>query len=106
MSKTTKIIAIVGGVLILVFLIFAAVTPGGLSGTFEVIGCGGGKKAPPPRFCERPENKDKPQCKKPPASAAAAQEAKEEKEEEARPAARPAARPEARPAAKDEDDDE
>ena len=45
MSKNTKIIAIVGGVLILGLVIYMGASKGGFGSAFEAMGCGGKKKA-------------------------------------------------------------
>lgn len=45
MSKQTKIIAIVGGVLILVFLGYSLFTKGGIMSGFKAMGCGDGEKS-------------------------------------------------------------
>ncbi|MDY0002848.1 MAG: hypothetical protein RBU30_16235 [Polyangia bacterium] len=47
MSKQTKIIAIVGGVLIVALLAWVGLSGGGFGAAFEAVGCGGGKKDPP-----------------------------------------------------------
>ncbi|MFH2006521.1 MAG: hypothetical protein ABI333_08050 [bacterium] len=49
MSKNTKVIAIVGGILILGLVIYMGASKGGFGSAFEAMGCGGKKKAKKPR---------------------------------------------------------
>ena len=49
MSKNTKIIAIAGGVLIVLGLIYMGASKGGFGSAFEAVGCGGKKGAESPR---------------------------------------------------------
>jgi hypothetical protein len=72
MSKNTKIIAAVGGVLIIAFVLVSALTKGGCGGAMDVwsgmLGCGGKTEkaaaggASSRNFCVR--NPDHPSCKK------------------------------------------
>lgn len=121
MSKNTKIIAIVGGVLIIVLVLYSALSKGGCSGAIDawkgVLGCQSKKKVSNKKghsrdFCVQHPND--PACKANTTKKAGDDEADDE--EEARPArpaprgdaARPAAGAPARPAggmAADDDDD-
>lgn len=49
MSKNTKIVAIVGGVLILFIVVYTLVWGGGPGQALEAVGCGGKKEGKPPR---------------------------------------------------------
>lgn len=49
MSKNTKIIAIVGGVLIVALLAYTGLSGGGFGAAFESMGCGGKKDPGKPR---------------------------------------------------------
>jgi hypothetical protein len=62
MSKQTKIIAIIGGVLILVGLIYIGAGKGGFKGAFQAMGCGKGEKSAP-RSAANPEDLRINDCK-------------------------------------------
>jgi hypothetical protein len=63
MSKQTKIIAIVGGVLILVGLIYIGAGKGGFKGAFQAMGCGKGDKSAPRSAAANPEDLRINDCK-------------------------------------------